>query len=104
MNLIVNRYDPEDEISLKDVERSLNMKVFGTIANDYDSVIRSINSGKPAVLSAGKSAYVRDIQALAAKLASEGRTTARESPTGILARLFRAPGKSASSNEEVKRG
>jgi len=104
VHLIVNRYDPEDEISLKDVERSLNMKVFGTIANDYDSVIRSINSGKPAVLSAGKSAYVRDIQALAAKLASEGRTTARESPTGILARLFRAPGKSASSNEEVKRG
>ena len=32
VHLIVNRYDPEDEISLKDVERSLNMKVFGTIA------------------------------------------------------------------------
>jgi pilus assembly protein CpaE len=104
VHLIVNRYDPEDEISLKDVERSLNMKVFGTIANDYDSVIRSINSGKPAMLSAAKSAYVRDIQALAAKLAKESRTPARESPTGILARLFRAPGKSAPSNEEVKRG
>jgi pilus assembly protein CpaE len=104
VHLIVNRYDPEDEISLKDVERSLNMKVFGTIANDYDTVIRSINSGKPALLSAPKSAYARDIQALASKLASASRGPARESPTGILARLFRAPGKSAPSNEEVKRG
>jgi pilus assembly protein CpaE len=104
VHLIVNRYDPEDEISLKDVERSLNMKVFGTIANDYDTVIRSINSGKPAMLSAPKSAYTRDIQALASKLASAGRAPGRESPTGILARLFRAPGKSAPSNEEVKRG
>lgn len=104
VHLIVNRYDPEDEISLKDVERSLNMKVFGTIANDYDSVIRSINSGKPALLSAPKSAYARDIQSLASKLASASRGPARESPTGILARLFRAPGKSAPSNEEVKRG
>jgi pilus assembly protein CpaE len=104
VHLIVNRYDPEDEISLKDVERSLNMKVFGTIANDYDTVIRSINSGKPALLSAPKSAYAKDIQALASKLASAGRAPGRESPTGILARLFRAPGKSAPSNEEVKRG
>jgi len=104
VNLIVNRYDPEDEISLKDVERSLNMKVFATIANDYDVVIRSINSGKPAMLSASKSAYVRDIQALAAKLNVAGRQAGRESPTGILARLFRAPGKAGPSNEEVKRG
>ena len=104
VNLIVNRYDPEDEISLKDVERSLNMKIFATIANDYDVVIRSINSGKPAMLSASKSAYVRDIQALAAKLNTAGRQPGRESPTGILARLFRAPGKAGSSNEEVKRG
>jgi pilus assembly protein CpaE len=104
VNLIVNRYDPEDEISLKDVERSLNMKVFATIANDYDVVIRSINSGKPAMLSAAKSAYVRDIQALAAKLVSTGQKAGRESPTGILARLFRAPGKAGPSNEEVKRG
>jgi pilus assembly protein CpaE len=104
VNLIVNRYDPEDEISLKDVERSLNMKVFATIANDYDVVIRSINSGKPATVSAPKSAYVRDIQALATKLASAGRQPPRETPTGILARLFRAPGKGGPSNEEVKRG
>lgn len=104
VHLIVNRYDPEDEISLKDVERSLSMKVFGTIANDYDSVIRSINSGKPAVLSAPKSAYSRDIQTLATKISSVGRASSRETPTGILARLFRAPGKSALPNEEVKRG
>ena len=80
------------------------MKVFATVANDYDVVIRSINSGKPATVSASKSAYVRDIQALASKLASAGRQQARESPTGILARLFRAPGKAGPSNEEVKRG
>jgi len=111
VQLVINRYDPEDEISLKDVERSLNMKVFSTIANDYDSVIRSINSGKPALLSAPKSAYARDIQLLASKIASAGSTGSRETPTGILARLFRAPGKSAPNagksapnNEEVKRG
>jgi len=104
VHLIVNRYDPEDEISLKDVERSLNMKVFGTIANDYDSVIRSINSGKPALLSAPKSSYAKDIQNLAAKIGTTSRAPGRETPTGILARLFRGPGKAAPSNEEVKRG
>lgn len=103
VHLVVNRYDPEDEISLKDVERSLNMKVFATIANDYDSVIRSINSGKPALLSAPKSAYARDIQALAAKIGSAAKPAAKDSPTGILARLFRGSGKAA-PNDEVKRG
>ncbi|MBS1241287.1 MAG: response regulator receiver protein [Gemmatimonadetes bacterium] len=52
LHLVINRYDPTSEISLKDVERSVGMRVFATLANDYDVVIRSVNTAKPVVIHA----------------------------------------------------
>ncbi len=68
IRLIVNRYRDKSVISLKDVERSVGLKVYCTLSNDYQAVIQSINTGKPIVLN-GKSPYTRDLKALGAKLA-----------------------------------
>ena len=93
VHLIVNRYDPASEISLKDVERSLDLPIYATLANDYDAVIRSINAGKPVVLSGARSPYARDLRALAARIAqvtADATTTPRG---GLLTRLMRGPRK-----------
>lgn len=67
LRLVVNRYQTNDPITLKEVEKTLGIPVFWTLANDYESVMRSINSGKPAVL-AEPSPYARDLKALGAEI------------------------------------
>jgi len=69
--LIVNRYQPDEEIGLKEVEQTLGLKVFWTLSNDYEAVIRSINQGKPIVLN-GSSRYTKDVKGLGAKIAGLG--------------------------------
>jgi pilus assembly protein CpaE len=69
--LIVNRYQPDEEIGLKEVEQTLGLKVFWTLSNDYEAVIRSINQGKPIVLN-GSSKYTKDVKGLGAKIAGLG--------------------------------
>ena len=68
IRLVVNRYQPEGSLALEDVERTLGLKVFGTISNDYEALIQSINSGKPIVLN-GNSKFGRDIKTLGARVA-----------------------------------
>jgi Flp pilus assembly CpaE family ATPase len=102
VHLIINRYDPRVEISLKDVERTLDLKVYGTVANDYEPVMRSINSGKPLVLSSPKSAAARDLHDLAVRIANVPKPERAEGP-GLLTRMFRVP-KPESAKEGPKRG
>jgi pilus assembly protein CpaE len=64
VRLILNRYDPKDTISIQDVERSLGLKVFWKISNDYEAVTGSVTAGKPIVLNGG-SPYTRDLAGLA---------------------------------------
>lgn len=68
IRLVVNRYHMNEVISLEEVERTLGMKVFATLSNDYESVIRSINSGHP-VIDNEKSPFARDIRVLVAEIA-----------------------------------
>jgi pilus assembly protein CpaE len=63
VRLIVNRYHAANDISLKDVEQTIGLKVYHTLSNDFEGVSRSISTGKPIVLS-GDSKYGSDIQAL----------------------------------------
>jgi pilus assembly protein CpaE len=64
VRLILNRYDPKDTISVEDVERSIGMKIFWKISNDYEAVMTSLNAGEPIVLNGG-SPYTRDLRGLA---------------------------------------
>lgn len=68
VRLIVNRYQPDNDITLDDVERALDMDVYWTLPNDYDSVIYAINTGRPVLLDE-KSLYSEELQALGAMIA-----------------------------------
>ncbi len=67
VRLILNRYDPDDTVSVADVERSLGLKVFWKVSNEYEAVMSSVNAGKPIVLNGG-SPYTRDLAGLAAQV------------------------------------
>ena len=69
LKLVVNRYDPDDVISLEEVERTLGLKVYHTLRNDYASVIHSINTGEP-VVGRRSSPFAQDLQKLARKIAA----------------------------------
>jgi pilus assembly protein CpaE len=84
IRLLVNRYQDDDLITRADIERTLGLPVYWTIANDYEAVMRSINSGKPIVTDAG-SAYAHDVKALGAELAGLAQETARPT-SGAIAR------------------
>jgi len=63
LRLVVNRYQSSDPISLKEIEKTLGLSVYWTLGNDFESVMNSINSGKPVVLT-DKSAFARDLRSL----------------------------------------
>ena len=67
VRLLVNRYQPEADITLDDVERALNLEVYWTLPNDYDAVIYSINTGHPVILN-NHCLYARELEALGAKI------------------------------------
>lgn len=68
VRLIVNRYQPDNDITLDDVERALSVDVYWTLPNDYDAIIYSINTGRPVILDE-KCLYAHELQALGAKIA-----------------------------------
>lgn len=49
--VLVNRFHPGADITLKDVEHTLGLEVFGTLSNDYGSIAHSINTGEPLAMS-----------------------------------------------------
>jgi pilus assembly protein CpaE len=67
VRLILNRYEPDDTVSVADVERSLGLKVFWKVSNEYEAVLGSVTAGKPIVLNGG-SPYTRDLAGLAAEV------------------------------------
>jgi pilus assembly protein CpaE len=68
LRLVLNRYHGGTVIRLEDVERSLGLPVFRTIGNDYEAVMRSINTGTPIILDQ-ESRFARDVRALGAEIA-----------------------------------
>ncbi len=86
VRLVVNRYRQDDDVSLRDIEQTLGLRVFRTVSNDYEAVSRSINTGKPLVLN-GSSRYARDLRALGAELAGL-RGKAGAGRTGLVRRLM----------------
>ena len=86
VRLIVNRYHPNNVISIQEVHRTLGLNVHWKVSNDYDTVIHSINTGEPVMVTNGTSAYRNDLRALGAHMAGLVGA-AREKPSG-LKRLF----------------
>ena len=68
VRLVLNRFRTNDAIKPEDIEKTLGMKVHWTIANDYEAVVRSVNSGTPIVLN-GDSRYAHDVRSMSAEIA-----------------------------------
>ena len=93
IRLVVNRYQADGDISLDDVSRTLGLKVFWTVSNDYVAVVESINTGKPIVLN-GNSSYTKDIKALGAQIAGLRPDGAGRGVVGrLIGKLRRSEGK-----------
>jgi pilus assembly protein CpaE len=98
VRLILNRYDPKDTISVQDVERSLGLKVFWKISNDYEAVMGSLNAGRPIVLNGG-SPYTRDLSALARNVAG-----VPEEKSSRLSKVLGAPFRGMKDKMAKRRG
>ena len=85
IHLVVNRFDSRQLISLSDMEKALEMKVFATLRNDYQSTMEAINEGRPAVLDRS-SVFAKDVRALASKVT--GIDVASGKDGGFLSGLF----------------
>ncbi|HSK18058.1 MAG TPA: AAA family ATPase [Longimicrobiales bacterium] len=69
VRLVVNRYHPDNVISLEEVHRTLGLNVHWKLSNDYEAVINSINAGKPLMSDNRNSAVKNDLRALGAEIA-----------------------------------
>ena len=67
LRVVINRFHPAGDITLKDVERTLGLEVFWTLSNDYDSVVHSINTGEPLVMNV-PSVCEREMRELVGKI------------------------------------
>lgn len=88
VHLVLNRHRTSDPIKPEDIEKTLGMKVQWTIANDYEAVVRSVNTGTPIVLN-GESRYAQDVRSMSAAIA--GLAGGGEAPGGRLLRAFTDP-------------
>lgn len=84
IRLIVNRFDPNQVVSIPEIEKTLGMEVFWTLRNDYRAVMSAINAARPAVADS-KSAFAKDIRALASKVTG---TMVEKESGGWLSSLF----------------
>lgn len=88
LRLVINRHQGGSAIPLDEVENTLDMRVFRTLANDYAAVMKSINSGEPVVYDDG-SLFSRDLRQLAAEIL--GLPPEEKEPHGVrhaLGRVF----------------
>jgi pilus assembly protein CpaE len=69
LRLVINRYSHDsEEISLEEIERTLGLKIFWKLSNDYQMASRSINTGEPLILDGKGSVLVKDLKAMGAEL------------------------------------
>jgi pilus assembly protein CpaE len=100
IRVVLNRFNGKESISVKDIERTLGLKVYSTLSNDYEAVITSVNSGKPLVL--GNSRYAKDLRALGTQISGlrNGKGGRGLNPfRGLFRRASRANGKKDSTND-----
>ncbi len=98
LRLVVNRYQSSDPITLKEIEKTLGLGVFWTLGNDFESVMNSINSGKPVVL-ADKSAFARDLKSLVTTITGAAPVQGNgEGLMGGIRRMFGSKGSKRSKS------
>lgn len=98
LRLVVNRYQSSDLISLKEIEKTLGLSVFWTLGNDFETVMNSINAGKPVVMT-DKSAFGRDLKSLVTSVT--GVAPVQANGDGFLGGIRRMFGSKGSKKSEA---
>jgi pilus assembly protein CpaE len=98
LRLVVNRYQSSDPISLKEIEKTLGLSVFWTLGNDFETVMNSINAGRPVVMT-DKSAFGRDLKSLVTSVT--GVAPVQENGDGLLGGIRRMFGPRGSKKSEA---
>jgi pilus assembly protein CpaE len=65
IKIVVNRYEKNSEISLKDAEQSVHSDIFWTLPNNYKTTMAAINQGKPLSDVAPHSSITKSVKKLA---------------------------------------
>ena len=84
---VVNRYQKGGEISLEDLQRTLDVHELLTVPNQYEVVASSVNQGIPVERLAPSSAVARALRDLAATIVP---SSAKRAGAGWLAGLWRS--------------
>lgn len=71
IKILINRYLENDEISIDDVEKTLNRKIYWKIPNNYYTMMSSINKGIPVSEINEKSNITESFSGLASKIAED---------------------------------
>lgn len=66
IHLVVNRYEAEPDITLKDIQHTLGVQVYRTIPNSYRNVAASVNQGVPIVRLAPRDSVSRALMEMVA--------------------------------------
>jgi pilus assembly protein CpaE len=98
LRLVVNRYQSSDPITLKEIQKTLGLPVYWTLGNDFESVMNSINSGKPVVMTE-KSAFARDLKSLVSTMT--GITPENADGDGLFGGIRKIFGSKSSKKSEV---
>jgi pilus assembly protein CpaE len=92
LNMVLNRYDKDYTLNIKDLENIFLRPVFATLPSDYAALIDAINQGIPLAEAAPRSKLWRGIKKLAKDLVAQSpQQPSRQSSggKGFLRRLFR---------------
>jgi pilus assembly protein CpaE len=68
VRLLINRYSKPENISLREIERALNFKVFWAIPNDFKSLIQSIQLGESLAQKKSSAPLVKTFYELSAEI------------------------------------
>jgi pilus assembly protein CpaE len=100
IRLIVNRYAKNALVSLDDLETTVGLPVFGTLTNDFYTVIESLSTGRPLVLQSN-ARYAQEIRTLAARIAGQDHEI-RPKRGLVFGRLFGARSANGARRVESK--
>jgi pilus assembly protein CpaE len=84
VELILNRYDKRNDITIDKIHKTLGQLEVHTIANGYRQVSTAINQGVPLMQLERKHGVIRSLNQL-----GDAMTPAAEHPAGLFERLFR---------------
>jgi pilus assembly protein CpaE len=85
IHVVVNRYSKDGAVSLKDIEKAMDVDAIHLVPNDYNSVSSASDHGEPLFKRVPDAEVTKAIANIAYKLVGQTPTP----PEGLLARMFK---------------